>query len=169
MYIHGMSHTRLFKSWVHMRERCYNPKDKRYSQYGGRGITVCDEWKNEFLPFYEWAMANGYDDNLTIDRIDVNKGYCPQNCRWADMRTQQNNRSNNHRLEYKGENHTINEWSRLVGIRRQTILRRIKDGWSVEDALTKPPMSASEAGRIGTLKRWELEKGKEWSIQKSKK
>lgn len=154
MFIHGMSDSRLFKSWIHMRERCNDPKNKRYRNYGGRGITVCDEWNKEFLPFYEWAMANGYDDHLTLDRIDVNKGYYPQNCRWVDMRTQQNNRSNNHRIEYKGESHTIMEWSRIVGIKRQTIVARLKSGWSVEDALTKPLMSLSEAGTIGCRNRW---------------
>lgn len=154
MFIHGMSDTRLFKTWVHMKDRCYNPKDKRYSAYGGRGITVCDEWLNAFLPFYEWAISHGYDDTLTIDRIDVNKGYFPENCRWVDMKTQQNNRRNNHRLEYKGETHTIMEWSRIVGIKRATIQRRIAVGWSVEDALTKPLISLSEAGVIGCQRRW---------------
>lgn len=157
MFIHGMSHTRLFKSWVHMRERCYNPNDKRYSVYGGRGITVCDEWKESFIPFYEWAMSHGYSNHLTLDRIDVNKGYYPENCRWADMKTQQNNRSNNHRLEYMGETHTINEWASIVGIKRQTIQRRIKVGWSVEDALTKPVMTASESGVLGCQRRWHNE------------
>lgn len=89
---HGMSKTRLYTIWTDMKQRCGNPNDKYYYLYGGRGISVCSEWKSNFKSFAEWALANGYQDNLSIDRIDNDKGYCSDNCRWATAKEQANNK-----------------------------------------------------------------------------
>lgn len=94
---HRQSHNRLYNVWTSMKARCYNPNNAFYSHYGGRGITICDEWRNNYQAFHDWAMKNGYDPNAqrglcTIDRIDVNGDYRPANCRWVDMKTQRHNR-----------------------------------------------------------------------------
>ncbi len=109
---HGKRKSRLYCVWINMKNRCYNPKTHNYHRYGGRGITVCDEWRNDFGKFYEWAMANGYDENApymqcTIDRIDNDKGYSPNNCRWADAKTQVHNRSVS-RKENRNERYQAN-------------------------------------------------------------
>lgn len=132
---HGGSHTRLYGIFQAMHERCYRPQHMYYANYGGRGICVCDEWRRNFASFREWAMSHGYDDTLSIDRIDNDRGYSPDNCRWADALTQNNNRSTNRRLTATGQTHTISEWARISGIKESTIRERLKRGWSIERAL----------------------------------
>ena len=123
-HTHKQSGTRIYRIWQAMKNRCFDINDKRYARYGGRGITVCDEWKNNFLMFYQWAIANGYNENLTIDRINNNGNYCPENCRWATAKEQANNRSSN--VIYKIGNVTkqLSEWCELFGLNCKSILAR---------------------------------------------
>lgn len=138
-YKHGLSHTRIDNIYKAMVERCNNPHNIGFENYGARGIKVCDEWIKDKMSFFEWAHENGYDDTLTIDRIDVNKGYSPQNCRWATLKEQANNKRNSHWITHNGETHTLAEWSEICGIRSGTLFRRLKAGWSIEKALTTQP------------------------------
>ena len=133
---HGLSTHPLNTIWCGMKERCNNPNADNYKWYGGNGISVCDEW-NEFKQFYDWAMRNGWRDGLSIDRIDNSKGYSPDNCRWANMTTQSNNRRNTVRLTFEGENHSLAEWSRITGITLQCLQGRVKANWPIEDILCK--------------------------------
>ena len=135
MTTHGNSMTRLAGIWYGMRKRCGDPNSK---EYGGRGIKICDEWLNSFQAFYEWAMENGYSNDLTIDRIDVNGNYEPSNCRWTTSKVQNNNRSNNRFMTFNGETHTMAEWADITGIKYQVLASRILNhGWTVERALTQ--------------------------------
>lgn len=136
---HGYTHHPLYSRYYHMRSRCENKADCGYERYGGRGIKVCDEWRNDIVAFIEWGIANGFKEGLSLDRIDNNGDYSPENCRWADATQQCNNRRTNAFLTLNGEKHTYAEWGRITGINQFTIRTRIEDlGWSVEDALTTP-------------------------------
>lgn len=130
--------TRLWYIWVNMKTRCCNPNSKAFPRYGGRGITICDEWLNDSLTFCEWAMTNGYQDDLTLDRIDNDGPYSPENCRFISMTEQQHNRSNNRNITYQGETHCVTEWSRRLGINQTVLCRRLDRGWTVERAFTQP-------------------------------
>lgn len=135
---HSMIKTRLYRIWSGIKTRCFDVNSHAYGRYGGRGITMCNEWKNDFLSFYEWSIANGYSDNLTIDRIDNEKGYSPSNCRWATYKEQCNNQSSNRYWTAFGETHTVAEWSDIKGIPDQTLRARVlRYGWPVERALTE--------------------------------
>lgn len=137
---HGLSHTRLHRIWHSMYCRCYYPSTNQYKNYGGKGIKVCEEWKHieGFIKFYNWATNNGYSDELTLDRIDVNGNYEPSNCRWVTKEVQDNNRGNNRRITYKGETKTLAQWSREYNINIVTLSDRLKSGMTIEEALNKP-------------------------------
>lgn len=134
---HNKTNSRVYKCWLGMKNRCYNKNEPAFYRYGGRGITVCDEWKNDFMAFYDWAMANGYKDDLTLDRINNNGDYGPSNCRWATMKEQQRNRRDNKIIEYNGEKHCVAEWGEILGIDDNLIRNRLFLGWDVNDALKK--------------------------------
>lgn len=133
---HGESKSKLYGVWCSMRSRCENQNDKHYAEYGGRNVSVCQEWNQSFESFRSWAYQNGYEEGLTIDRIDNNSDYSPFNCRWVDMKVQANNRRSNRQIYFNGETHTIKEWSEIIGIPYKTLHNRIYSGWDVETALT---------------------------------
>lgn len=108
-----------------MKTRCYNENTDFFKHYGGRGIKVCDEWKDSFFAFYEWAIKNGYDDDLSIDRIDVNGDYEPSNCRWATKEQQSLNTRRKRLYSFQGETHTLKEWSKILNINYTTLRSRI--------------------------------------------
>lgn len=135
---HGMSKTRLFKIWGNMKTRTTNPKCTESDRYIKKGITMCDEWMNSFIVFRDWALANGYKENLSIDRIDNSKGYYPENCRWATSKQQNRNKDNLKYIEYQGQVHPIVEWAEILHINYGTLRSRIKRGWDIERAFTTP-------------------------------
>ena len=131
-------YTRLGRIYHNMKTRCTNLNYDKYKWYGGKGISICDEWMNSYDVFEEWAMSHGYTDKLTLDRIDTNKNYCPENCRWVDRKTQANNRTSNRVITYNGQTKTLQEWAEITGINYNTLSNRFKAGWSADEALTKP-------------------------------
>lgn len=132
---HGKSNTRLYDSWVDLKQRCHNKHNKRYKHYGGRGIKVCDEWRNDFIAFYDWSINNGYQDDLTIDRIDVNGNYEPNNCRWVTRKQQMRNTTRNRYITINSETHCLSEWCEILGLNDRTVRSRLHSGWTIEKAL----------------------------------
>ena len=138
---HGMTNTRIYSIWSGMKNRCQNTRKQEYKMYGGRGISICDEWlgENGFEYFCDWAMQNGYQDNLTIERKDVDGNYCPENCCWIPLGEQALNTRNNVYLEYNGESKPISQWAKEYGINYQVFHNRVRNlGWSMEKALNEP-------------------------------
>ena len=120
-----------------MRRRCFDPTNNRWVNYGGRGITVCHEW-NEYLTFRDWALTNGYTEELTIDRIDVDGNYCPENCRWVNAKTQANNVSRNHMIDIDGKEMTMSELADYLGLSYSALQHRIDRGWNMERIISQP-------------------------------
>lgn len=136
---HGMSETRLFRIWEKMRDRCNNPNVPAYKNYGGRGIKVCNEWDESFVAFYEWAIAAGYNDELTIERVDNDKGYGPDNCCWITREEQQRNKRNIRFVELDGERIPLKTACDRLGVSYKAVhLRITRHGWDVERALYTP-------------------------------
>lgn len=127
--------TRLYRIWKGVHARTTYESQSAYKNYGGRGIGVCDEWKNDFGAFRDWALANGYSDNLTIDRVDTNGDYTPNNCRWATRKEQNNNQRSNILLTFNGETHNAAQWADIIGVPRDRIYGRIRSGYPVERVL----------------------------------
>lgn len=126
--IHNGVGTRLYRVWMGMKTRCYNENDEHWKDYGSRGIKVCAEWEHSFENFREWAIAHGYSDELTIDRIDFNSDYCPDNCRWVTKADQQRNKRNNRYYTYHGEKKLLQGWADEFGVTRSMLQGRIRRG-----------------------------------------
>lgn len=149
---HGMCGTKIYTTWKNMKSRCYNEKSSFYKDYGGRGIRICDEWldkDNGFISFYNWSMEVGYDENLSIDRINVNGNYEPTNCRWATVDEQSNNKRNNVYLIIDGESKTVSQWAKDYNISRDAINRRIANGELLTKDILRPLDKSNKSGVIG--------------------
>ena len=147
-YSHGQAHKPIYYVYRNMIARCHCPKSPDYTNYGARGIKVCEEWRKDNKAFFDWAFANGYKQGLSLDRIDNNGDYSPQNCRWVTHKQQQNNKRTNHFIEINGETHTISEWAEISGILKTTLRRRIIHGYPKERLLEKIDKNHSHP-RIG--------------------
>ncbi len=134
---HGLIHHRLYRIYNGMKARCLKPTSQAYKNYGGRGISICEEWEKSFQNFYDWAINNGYKPELSIDRIDNNGDYCPKNCRWANSKTQARNSRTGHFLTYNGETHCLIEWAEKLNIPVSRLRWRYQHGWTTEQILTK--------------------------------
>ena len=134
---HRLHDTKLYRIYNHMKERCNNENCKSFKNYGGRGIKICKEWNNDFMSFYNWAINNGYQENLSIDRIDVNGNYEPNNCRWVDILTQANNKTNNFYIDYDNKKYTMSDLSRLLNIHYEKSRIAIHNGKDIEYCINK--------------------------------
>jgi hypothetical protein len=135
---HGLSKHPLYKTWHNMRSRCNNPNATKYELYGGKGIKVCNEWNSKFVCFYEWSINNGWEKGLTIERLDSNKNYEPNNCIWANYKTQNNNTTQNHSITFDGKTMNLNQWAEYLNISKKMLSERIRRGWTIKRALTTP-------------------------------
>lgn len=168
---------RLYSRWNVMRRRCYDPQFIVYRYYGGRGIRVCDEWRTDYLAFQAWALSHGWDENLTLDRIDNTKDYSPENCRWTDWVTQQSNRGSfNLKVTIHGKTKCICQWADELGISRRLVCRRVQDlGWSPRRALLTPSRGTRATpityrGQTMTMYMWAKKIGfnRSWAYQRLK-
>ena len=132
---HGGTGTRLYNIWNGIKKRCCNSNASNYNNYGGRGIFVCDEWLNDFDTFRDWSIQNGYNDSLSIDRINNNDGYYPENCRWVDRETQCNNRRSSVEYTVFGETMTLAELAKKYGVNYKWLHKKVKNGNNLEDIL----------------------------------
>lgn len=136
---HKMSKTKIYREWAAIKARCYTTTTRTYRDYGGRGIKMCEEWKNSFEAFMSWAYANGYSDKLTIERIDYNGDYSPENCKWIPFNKQQGNRRICYSIEYNGKIKNLADWCRDLDLNYNLVHNRIyKLGWSFEKAIQEP-------------------------------
>lgn len=135
---HGLSHTRIKRIYYNMRSRCYNPNTPKFKNHGGRGIKVCDEWMGEYglVNFYNWAMQNGYDESLTIDRINNDGDYSPDNCRWVNYSEQNRNTRRNHEVTINGVTKLMTDWCNEYGIDVATFKQRLDKGWTGNDLIS---------------------------------
>lgn len=137
--VHAQRNSRLYRIWLNMKNRCNNPHYHHYERYGGRGITICEQWITDFSAFQRWAFANGYADGLSIDRINNDKGYFPDNCRWTTAKEQSNNLSSNRLLTFGGVTKNVAQWCIIQKVNRNTVNSRLRRGWTIEEALGLVP------------------------------
>lgn len=134
-YKHGKTHSKLYYIWTNMKGRCNNKNDKSYRNYGGRGIHVFTDWEDNFIAFYDWAITNGYEEGLSIERIDVNKDYCPDNCKWVSVSEQANNKRDTIYVTLDGKTYRLREICTTYGVKYATALWRYHKGYPIEKIL----------------------------------
>lgn len=163
MYEEHNTKNRLYRIWADMKRRCKNSDRPNYKNYGGKGIMVCQEWENSFDSFREWALNNGYSDDLSIDRIDNNGNYEPSNCHWATAKEQANNKRNNFLISYKGETHTLAQWCEVFGLERNVVAMRIyRDKIPFEEAIkrgNRVKRLLTYKGKTQSISEWTKELG----------
>ena len=158
-------HPRIYNIWCSMKKRCYNTQAREYKNYGARGIVMCDKWHDDFNSFCDWALSNGYRDDLTIDRIDNNDGYFPDNCRWTTRSQQQRNKRNNTVYIIDGIAMTAADAYEKYNLNKNTFFSRLRIGWDVDKALTTPrygtldPINLTYKGKTQSLYAWAKELG----------
>lgn len=133
-----MARNKLYDQWHGMIRRCHDPRRKDFSKYGGRGIKVCDEWRESYDVFEQWSLSHGYRDGMTLDRICNNRGYSPGNCRWISKRQQSYNRKSNRYITIDGRTQTLEQWAAEMGMGPDVIKHREDRGWSIEEAILTP-------------------------------
>lgn len=156
---HGLTNTRLYRIYHNILARCYNQKNISFERYGKRGIIVCEDWKKDFSNFYNWAMDNGYNDKLTIDRINNNGNYEPSNCRWATNKQQANNRCTSTSIFYDNKYFTISELATTYNLNEKCLRKRINNKWSIKKAISTPSMDYANKqyfafGESHNLREW---------------
>lgn len=147
---HGLSYSRLNNILAMMKQRCYNHNAPNYNDYGGRGIRICEEWLSSLKSFVEWAELNGYDENLTIERVNVDGDYCPENCKWITIQDQQWNKRNTTHITIDGNTKTIKEWADEYNLKPYNIRYRISMGYSGKD-LIKPVVNRKADKQSGEM------------------
>lgn len=150
---HGMTGTPEYQAWIGMRVRCHSDKSINFHRYGGRGIKVCDRWNHSFENFFE-DMGNLPFADATLDRIDNDGDYEPGNCKWSTYVEQNSNKTNNHVITHERVTKTVSQWADSVGLKRTTLLERIKSGWSFVDAISTKTLSFRQSGKRASKKRW---------------
>jgi hypothetical protein len=136
---HGLRNHPLYAIWLQMKQRCYNENNASYPGYGGRGISVCSEWKDDFAVFYDWAINSGWQKGLSIERVDFNGNYEPSNCTWIPMSEQSKNTRLTHKITFNGETHSVGSWAKIIGISESTLRFRLRSrNYTIEEALSKP-------------------------------
>lgn len=128
----------LYRKYHHIKGRCYNPNDKRYSRYGGRGIKMCDEWLKDYMSFEEWSLRNGYAEGLTIHRVDNDGDYCPNNCKYVSFSENSKHRCTTRYFTHNGKTQSLSDWCKELGLTYHTILCRLRAGWDFEKAISEP-------------------------------
>ena len=141
---HGLSKTRIYRIWTGIKKRCLNPNSKEYVYYGGRGISICSDWADSFEAFYGWAKENGYNDNLTIERVDVNGDYCPENCCFIPFKDQCNNTTRSHIIVIDGVSMNLTQWCNFYNISERVVRHRLERGCDIMMALSTPKLIGRE-------------------------